>query len=249
MGSILNCSAAASEKQILPFARFLVFTQPGSFASQPSPAKTQQWSLFPESGHDFKAFLHPRQGRPPLQPKEHDYARQCQFLAARPQADTRTRLRAPSDISALRWMTLFPSPNRLTSEIGPGEADTFRPSVSPAPLQAVIATRRSVTPAHPPKSAEQLALERGTWFDMYSGRAARLGNPTDRVIRTGFSPQTTDREVDLGSHSWTKRHSGRRRSAVKDGSAIGTVADTSLSGARIVRELTDCWAFPGTLVS
>ena len=32
------------------------------------------------------------------------------------------RLRAPSDISALRWMTLFPSPNRLTSEIGPGGA-------------------------------------------------------------------------------------------------------------------------------
>ena len=58
------------EANSLPFARFLVFTQPGSFASQPSPAKTQQWSLFPESGHDFKAFLHPRQGRPPLQPKD-----------------------------------------------------------------------------------------------------------------------------------------------------------------------------------
>jgi hypothetical protein len=28
--------------------------------------------------------------------------------------------------SALRSMTLFPSRNRLTSEIGPGAADTFR---------------------------------------------------------------------------------------------------------------------------
>jgi hypothetical protein len=37
----------------------------------------------------------------------------------------------------------------------------------------LFATRRSLTPAHPPKSAEKLALEPGTRFDMYSGRAAR----------------------------------------------------------------------------
>jgi hypothetical protein len=51
-------------------------------------AKFQQWSLFPESGPDFKAFRHARQARPPLQPKEYDHARHCQFLAARPWADT-----------------------------------------------------------------------------------------------------------------------------------------------------------------
>jgi hypothetical protein len=33
---------------------------------------------------------------------------------------------------------------------------------------------QSATPAHPPKSAEKLAQERGTWFDMYPGRAATL---------------------------------------------------------------------------
>jgi integrase len=33
-------------------------------------------------------FRHARQGRPPLQPKEYDHARQCQFLAAHPRADT-----------------------------------------------------------------------------------------------------------------------------------------------------------------
>lgn len=32
--------------------------------------------------------------------------------------------------------------------------------------------RRSVTPAHPLKSAEKRARELGTWFDMYPGRAA-----------------------------------------------------------------------------
>jgi hypothetical protein len=32
--------------------------------------------------------------------------------------------------------------------------------------------RRSATPGHPPKSAEKLAQESGTWFDMYPGRAA-----------------------------------------------------------------------------
>jgi hypothetical protein len=32
--------------------------------------------------------------------------------------------------------------------------------------------RRTATPAHPPKSAEKRAQERGTWFDMYPGRAA-----------------------------------------------------------------------------
>jgi hypothetical protein len=30
----------------------------------------------------------------------------------------------------------------------------------------------AATPAHPPKSAEKRAQERGTWFDMYPGRAA-----------------------------------------------------------------------------
>jgi hypothetical protein len=39
---------------------------------------------------------------------------------------TTPKLRAPSDISALRWMTLFPSPNRLTSAIGSGGANAYR---------------------------------------------------------------------------------------------------------------------------
>jgi hypothetical protein len=32
---------------------------------------------------------------------------------------------------------------------------------------------------------------------------ARLGNPTNRLIRTGFPPQTMDRPVHHGPHSWT----------------------------------------------
>ena len=57
-------------------------------------------------------------------------------------------------------------------------------------MQAVIATRRSLTPAHPPKSAEKLALERGTWFDMYSGRAAILPFAVVRI-----EPQTFDKPL------------------------------------------------------
>src|SRR5260221_1955065 len=32
---------------------------------------------------------------------------------------------------------------------------------------------------------------------------ARLGNPINRLIRTGISPQTMDRQVHLGPHLWT----------------------------------------------
>jgi hypothetical protein len=59
----------------------------GSKAAQPSPAKIKQWSLSPESGHDFTTFR-PKARSSPLQPKEHDHARQCQFLAAHLRTDT-----------------------------------------------------------------------------------------------------------------------------------------------------------------
>jgi hypothetical protein len=50
--------------------------------------------------------------------------------------------------------------------------DPFGASLE-APCQPCLPPRlRSAAPGHPPKSAEMLARECGTWFDMYPGRAA-----------------------------------------------------------------------------
>ena len=75
---------------------------------------------------------------------------------------------------------------------GTTRCTTLVPTTSVRPILSVIATRRSVTPAHPPKSAEKLAREPGTWFDMYSGRAA---------MQSGLPQQRCEPGKALGTHT------------------------------------------------
>src|SRR5262245_47218081 len=67
-------------------------------------------------------------------------------------------------------MTRFPSRSRLTSDLH--RAERTRSARSPCLPQAVVVMQPIAAPAHPPKSVEKLDQERGTWFDMYPGRAA-----------------------------------------------------------------------------
>ncbi len=74
---VLRCTAASQP-----------MSPPGHLRRGHRLPKTRQWSLFPESGHNFKAFRHVWHARPPLQPRRRDHARQRQFFAAHSQADT-----------------------------------------------------------------------------------------------------------------------------------------------------------------